>query len=404
MARNRRALWFTALTLGLATAGVGSVLLWRGRPEWHLAKAERLLDEGAWEKAVGWLDLPEGVPATRERALLLRARVALAAGQPEQAVASLRGVDPDGPRGADASFWRGRVLYAVGNTPLAIAWFRRALDRRPRDPESLRWLACAGYDLGDRRTVVDALRALTSIAPDDARAWRTLGLVTREQPDGGELELPAVRGFYETSLRIDPDQPTLRLELAEVLVKEGRFDEAARQLRLCLGRVPGADRADLLAQIAWGEGDLDRCRKVVDAALAAAPRHPGLLARRARLAQAAGRSAEAVEWFDRAVAADPYNAQWVYQRGVALRASGRLAEADRDSARAAELKRAVVTMSDLNAEAARHPADPLVRIRLGRLCEFLGKPALAASWYRAALACDPRNEEARAALPLAQTR
>src|SRR4051812_21648243 len=70
----------------------------------------------------------------------------------------------------------------------------------------------------------------------------------------------------------------------------------------------------------------------------------------------------------------------------------------RDTARAAEMKQAKVTMSDLNDQAARNPGDPGVRVRLGHLCESLGKPDLAASWYRAALACDPRSAEARAAL------
>ena len=85
-------------------------------------------------------------------------------------------------------------------------------------------------------------------------------------------------------------------------------------------------------------------------------------------------------------------------RGVALRALGRADEADRDNARAAELKQAVVTMSRLNAEAADHPTDADVRIRIGHICESLGKPELAASWYRAALACDPRSADALAAL------
>ena len=64
---------------------------------------------------------------------------------------------------------------------------------RPTDAESLRWLAAAAYDLGDQRTVIESLKALTSLKPDDARAWRTLALVTREEPDGGEPEMNAAR-------------------------------------------------------------------------------------------------------------------------------------------------------------------------------------------------------------------
>jgi Flp pilus assembly protein TadD len=64
------------------------------------------------------------------------------------------------------------------------------------------------------------------------------------------------------------------------------------------------------------------------------------------------------------------------------------------------LKQAVEHMSALNAEAAARPTDPAVRCQLGRLCERLGKVELAASWYRAALACDPDNQEAADALAI----
>jgi Flp pilus assembly protein TadD len=404
MSSDRRPLRLAAVVLALAAAGVGASVWWRGRPERHLGEAERQLAEGSWDLAAPWLDLPERAAATRDRALILRARVALEGGRPGDAVAPLQGVDPRGPRAAEAAFWKGRTLYAVGNTPLAISWLRTALAARPNDAETLRWLAAAAYDLGDRHTLRESLKTLTNIEPGDARAWRTRALMIREEPDAGELELGAARIAYETSLKLDSNQPAVRLELAEVLVRQGRYAEADRQLARCLGRVPEAGRADLLAQSAWLRGEQDHCLAIVDASLKTAPKHPGLLARRALLDQARGRLSQAVEGFDRAVAADPYNSQWFYMRGVALRAVGRQAEADRDAARSAELKKAVIALSELNTEAAHRPTDPGVRIHLGRVCESLGKPELAASWYRAALACDPRNEEARSALAAVPTR
>jgi tetratricopeptide (TPR) repeat protein len=390
-------------TIYLAGAAIlamsaGAAAWWHVRPEVHLAESSSRLDVGDWDAAAAWLELPERVPATRDRALILRARIALASGRPKDAVAPLQGVDAGGPMAADAAFWKGRTLYAVGNTPMAIAWLRTALEARPGDAEALRWLAAAAYDLGDRRTVMESLRTLTRLEPGDSRAWRTLALVTREEPDGGEPELDAARATYERSLRLDPAQPRARWELADVLLRLGRHDEAARHLEACRGGVPEADRIDLLAQVAWLRGDRRGCRALIDAALAVAPGHPGLRARRALIAQSEGRLADAVADLDRAVAGDPGEPRWLYMRGGALRALGRRDEADRDGARAAELKAAVVAMSGLCDEAARRPLDPAVRIRLGRLCETLGKRELAASWYRAALACDPRSEEARAAL------
>jgi tetratricopeptide (TPR) repeat protein len=398
MGKNRRHALVAALLLSSAVAGGGAAFWWHGRPERYLREAERRLSAGSWDRVAPWLDLPEATKATRDRARIVRARVALASGQPKDAVAPLQGVDPRGPWAAEAAFWKGRTLYAVGNTLLAVSWFRTALADRPTDTETLRWLAAAAYELGDRRTALESLKTLTDIKPDDARAWRTRALVTWTDPDAGELELGASRVAYEKTLSLDSFQPQVRLELAEVLVKMGRFAEADRQLALCEGQVPEADRADLRAQSAWLQGERERCRAIVDVGLRGAPNHAGLLARQALLEQAEGRFAEAVERLDRAVGIDPYNSQWVYMRGVALRALGLRAQADRDAARAAELKTAASTMANLCVIASQRPADPGVRIRLGHLCEFLGKPEFAAMWYRAALACDPRNEEARVAL------
>jgi tetratricopeptide (TPR) repeat protein len=404
MQKHRHLLWFAALLLSLAAAGALATVWWQGRPERYLREAERQLEAGSWELAAPWLDLPERTKAVRDRALILRARVALERGRPKDAVRPLQGVDVRGPWAAEAAFWKGRTLYAVGNTPLAIAWFQTALAARPTDVETLRWLAAAAYDLGDRRTCLESLKTLTAVKPDDARAWRTRALVTWTEPDAGELELSAARLAYEESLKLDPDQPLARLELADVLVRMGRYDEADRQLLHCQGQVPEADRADLRAQCAWFRGERDRCRAIVAVGLKQAPNHAGLLARQALLDAAVGRLAEAVAGFDRAVRVDPYNAQWFYMRAVALRALGRRAEAERDVDRSTALKEAQSTMANLCGVASQRPADPGVRIRLGRLCEVLGKPSLAAMWYRAALACDPRNEEARRALAAALPR
>jgi hypothetical protein len=52
-------------------------------------------------------------------------------------------------------------------------------------------------------------------------------------------------------------------------------------------------------------------------------------------------------------------------------------------------------MDRLNREAGRNPDDPEIRYQLGRVCVSLGRSELAASWYVAALACDPRHPGAR---------
>ena len=393
--RWRRAAGALVVLLALAWGGW---CWWAGRPERHLEQAEAWLRSGQPALAEAWLELPETTPRTAERAGLLRARIALDRGRPRDAVAPLERIRTDGPLAAEAAYWKGQALLAAGNLPHALAWFQRSLRLRPDDPDALRAMAVAAYDLGDLETVLRALQSLTRLRPDDAAAWRTLGLVRLEMPDAGEQALETAARAYQTSLDLKPNQPKARLELADVLMQQGHFAEAEQQLDACRDRVPEADRASLLARAAWGRGDLERVRQLLDDALAQAPDHPALLAQRGLLAQADGRFAEAVDWFDRAIAADPYDSQRYHQRATALRALGRFDEAEQDARRAADLKQAVVDMSALNAEATDHPLDPGVRCRLGQLCERLGKPELAASWYRAALACDPRNREAGSAL------
>ncbi|MGE3818658.1 MAG: tetratricopeptide repeat protein, partial [Isosphaeraceae bacterium] len=265
--RFRLANRIVIVALALAGVAAGFRLWWRGRPDRHLAEAERSLVAGDWGEASRWLELPDRSTKTRERAGLLRARLALASGRPKDAIDPLRTIAPTSPHWAEAAFWKGRVLHAVGNTPQAIVWLKTALQGKGDDPETLRWLASAAYELGDRATLDDALRTLTSVDPRDARAWRTLGLVILEDLDGGELELERARDAYQRSLRLDPGQPKIRHELAEVLVKLGVLDEAERQLRLCEGHVAAADWADLKAQLLWKRGEREGCRAVLDAAL-----------------------------------------------------------------------------------------------------------------------------------------
>jgi Flp pilus assembly protein TadD len=396
--RDRVRLW-AGLLLAVVVSAVWGAFWWRGRPERHLAAAEAVLDSGDPERAVPWLELPERTPRTRDRALLLRVRSALARGRLEEAVNAIGRVKPGGPRDTDLAFWKGRALYAGKQSARAVAWFQEVVRRRPDDAEARRWLAAAAYDLGDRVTALTALHAVTRLQPDDPRAWRTLALLYKE-----DAAFEDARPAYQTTLKLDPGQPLVRLELAETLIALGDYRGAERQLSLCKGQVPEGERVSLLVQCRRILGDPEEVRSLLDAALSASPAHPRLLGERAQSDFARGRYREAVEQFDRALAAEPSNAKWLYQRGLALRKLGRAAESDRDLARASGLNRDLARLSQLDEEASRKPNDPEVRYQLGRLCVRLGKPEMAVSWFQAALACDPRHAAARAGLNSLRTR
>ncbi|MGP0063682.1 MAG: tetratricopeptide repeat protein [Isosphaeraceae bacterium] len=384
-----RLLW-ALMALILAVAVAMGVIWWQGRPGRYLSRAEAAVREDDPDEALAWLAVPEIAPATRERALLLRARIAVERGELPSAVRALDQVNPDGPSGADYAFWKGRTLYAAGRPLPAIASLIASLKKRPDDAETYRWLAVVSYDQGNRQTAVSALEAVTRLQPEDARAWRTLGLIFKE-----DVEYERARVAFERSLAIDRAQPAVHLELAETLIKLGDTTGAERELAACRGRDSPARYAELLATCARLRGDLTGFRAAVDSGLSVAPHHPGLLAQRAQIDLANGRPAEAIAYLDRAVAADPCQPEIFYQRGLVLRQLGRPEEARRDLARADELNEGLAEMSALNRQAERAPHDADIRYRLGRLCVELGKPELAASWYRAALACDPGHAAAR---------
>jgi tetratricopeptide (TPR) repeat protein len=147
-------------------------------------------------------------------------------------------------------------------------------------------------------------------------------------------------------------------------------------------------------------GETERFRALLTNSLTEFPDHPGLLASQARIDLMEGRIDEAVDRLSRAINADPFHAQAFYQRGLANRRLGKVAEAERDLARAAELQDLTAEMDRLNRKAGRNPADPDILCQLGRVSALLGKRELAASWYVASLACDPRHAGSRLGLKM----
>jgi Flp pilus assembly protein TadD len=256
-------------------------------------------------------------------------------------------------------------------------------------------LAAALYELGDQPSTVAALTRVTELEPDDAKAWRTLAFLNKEN---GEFEqaLPA----YEETLRLEPGQPSVRFEFAETLVSTGRYRDALPVLAECQGGVPEPDRRTLVIHCLEFVGDPERFRALLENSVAEFPDHPGLLGYQARIDLTEGRIEQAVDGFSRVLAVNPFHAQAFYQRGLANRRLGKAAEAESDLARAGELHALTAEMDRLNREAGSSPTDPEVRYQLGRVSVLLGKPELAASWYVASLACDPGHAGSRLGLKM----
>lgn len=377
------------LALAAATASLG-LWWWNGRPSRHLAFAEQALVEEGPRTALEWLALPEATAATREQALLLRARIAVERGDPARAARVLDQIDPSAPNAAAFAYWKGRTLLAARQPLLAQTWLNKALGHDPTHADAARWLAVAAYDLGDRSTAVDALKTVARLDPADSKPWRTLGLIYKEY-----LEYELAADALEHCLTLAGAADLARLELAEVRLRLGDATSARVLLRDCEGRVPRSRRAAALAECQFLQGELEPMRQTLEAGLAADPENLDLLVQTARLDAAEGRRQAALRRLDRVLELNPYHAESLYQRALILRGLGRDRESRVDLDRSEALKLGLARMSSLNDQAASNPQDPEVRYQLGKLCVDLGKPELAASWYRAALACDPGHRGSR---------
>ena len=140
-----------------------------------------------------------------------------------------------------------------------------------------------------------------------------------------------------------------------------------------------ADAAFKRALSAYGGGRVDDAANACLGTLKSNPRHGGALNLLAVMALNGNQPAKAVELLDRAVEADPRNAEYLTNRGGALLHLGRHAAA------ADSLERAL----------ARAPGRAEIHENLGDAQVGLGHQAAAVARYEAAIAIDPRHVRAQ---------
>jgi Flp pilus assembly protein TadD len=178
--------------------------------------------------------------------------------------------------------------------------------------------------------------------------------------------------------------------LADCEINLRQFGSALATLSEC---GPQADRWAREAECLHGLSRLDEARGRVAQTLDHDPAHLTGLLLAGTMAAERNDTAGAVEWFSRAVVAHPKDYTARFRLAQAYRRSGNIAEADEHTRVAEEIKRVREEFSRLHGTAAAEPGNANVRCRLGVLARELGRPDLARTWFRAALAIDPGHAE-----------
>ncbi|MFO0121988.1 MAG: type IV pilus biogenesis/stability protein PilW [Inhella sp.] len=147
---------------------------------------------------------------------LARGQHAVALDEVKQAL-SLR---PDSREGLNL---RALVLAAMGETDAADEGFRRALSLYPRDPDTLHnqgWFFCQrGRMTAAQAAFNEGLAQPQNRAP--ARTWLAKGVCEAMGSQWADAERSLQRGF-----ELDPGNPAIAFNLAEVLLRLGQLDRA----------------------------------------------------------------------------------------------------------------------------------------------------------------------------------
>jgi tetratricopeptide (TPR) repeat protein len=173
------------------------------------------------------------------------------------------------PRNGEVQARLGALLFSRGYHRLASTALEKALETQPENPRLAELLARTLNECGRREEAREVLDRALARHPQDPSLWMV----------GGDLALAQgnqerARSAFEEAARLAPASEMPKLGLVTILTEEGRFEEAAAQLRGLIAQRPNTFGA-------WSSlFTIVRPRSEDDPDLAAArallARHPGL--------------------------------------------------------------------------------------------------------------------------------
>jgi tetratricopeptide (TPR) repeat protein len=336
------------------------------------------------------------------------------AGAVDEAAALYQAILADNPKDADALNLLGVIRQQRGEAAASIALISQALAARA-DPAFASNLANAFLVLGRFEEAVGACRLALSMNAAFGMAHANLGVALRALGRLDEAE-QALRA----AIAIEPTRPEAQASLGVVLLELGRRDEAITVLRGLIAARPDYPQGHYNLGNAVASADtpeaLAEALPYYDRAVALRPNYAEAHANRAGVLRRLGRLDEAETAYATALGLDPRSPLAHYNHGLLLSELGRAAEAleayDRALALAPNLavvhshRGNVLSALERDPEAiAAHdhalalaPNDPNLHHNLGLTLAHQARFAEAAQAHSQALALNPNHAEAHAAL------
>jgi tetratricopeptide (TPR) repeat protein len=285
--------------------------------------SETLLHRGWREHAAECARVAFELRPEREEIANLCAWVFSNSGRHEDAAAAYQRLLEIHPRWAEGHRHASGSLAAAGQLDRAILHSCRASDLDPDSFEFAVHAACLCETAGRYEDAVDYLMRAAAIAPGVSAVLRQMSglkLALQEPEDAVALALRA--------LSLAPGDRQNALHAGEMLLRSGRFDEAAD---IITGTLDGNPRDEvalrLLSAAQMLRGRIEDALEAIERALSIAPEIAEYHLHRANLLYRLGRLNEAAEAFGRAAALDPSNSDAKRSQLTVYFDSGRFTEA-----------------------------------------------------------------------------
>jgi putative PEP-CTERM system TPR-repeat lipoprotein len=346
--------------------------------------------------------------ADEPEALVGKARVAVARGQPEQARPHLQAATAAAPDLATAWEALGDLEWLERNGEAAEKAYSEAIQQNPYGAALHQKRASLRMTRGDLEGAEEDVKAMARLAPRSPVVSYTRGLLRLRQARYEEAQKD-----FEAALKAAPNSLRTIFYLGAAYFAQGGLEQAEQHLERFFAANPQSDpAASLLAVIALRQGNQERAATLLQAV---ERRHPedaltlGLLAK-VRLAQ--GRTREAIGYLERAVAQSPEGPDAETVLALSHVATGRteegLAELEDIAGLDSGIERAdvllIVTYLKVGEHAkavaaaqalqAREPKSPLPLVLLGVAESARGDLAAARGAYEKALELAPGNPSA----------
>lgn len=204
---------------------------------------------------------------SRARDAYRRAQALERSGDASGALALLWTASGLAPRDADIHMALASALERVGALDAAVEAWRAAGQARPHDARARRGLVLALVAVGRGPEAVTLARAATQEAPADPERLFTLALAQSEQ------DVDAALATLREVLSRSPGHALARYNLALLLKRLDRFDEAIAELTGLLATAPRPEVHHALGMARWHRGESREAAEAFQAAIDLDARH-----------------------------------------------------------------------------------------------------------------------------------